>query len=206
MPQPCINHHKREGRGFLRQYSLALATFLMDDNKLKSVGIRVQIPAGESAADVATMLYPFRRLRCVPDASMLGNVPSEVADDIVAQMQRIQPALNTVEIYFSVRDEATAYQNLSQVLDAVTNPSDQPFDTLPARINDIVLDLDEAIDEGATAFMSSEGEQEFLKKLGKLQYLMAKVKHADIISAIERYDEAREEALRFEDQTKWVLN
>lgn len=101
-----------------------LASFLMDEHRLRSLEICVHVP--KSLNDkIGTMLYPLRRLRSISNVKFIGNdVPRQLQTEISNAVSASTPVCNTIGLYQVLANEGQALAALSSKV----NPGVDTFD------------------------------------------------------------------------------
>ncbi|KAK3707253.1 hypothetical protein LTR37_012254 [Vermiconidia calcicola] len=169
------------GDGFwpLNHYLYALASFLMDGHRLKSVHLKLEMPTDMEDTDYGTILYPLRRLRNVRGLTISGHVPPHVERKLVCDLTSTEPVFNTMRHWKLLSDEATAQFNIHEAMHGGMEcmcegcPMLGNFEELGFHS----YSLDEAKLEGC---FGSRLEENFIARLSGLRKVLKKAYVADL--------------------------
>lgn len=116
---------------------LNLASFLMDEHRLKTLDIYFHSDDEEFDFEQAEdCLYPLRRLKNVPSVQIDGTVDDETIAEIESDIQESTPVFNTIKMFRLLRDEARAYIELERDLWPAKNLYDNDLNISgPATLN-----------------------------------------------------------------------
>ena len=116
-----IAHDPDEACHFLGSSLLSLISFLMDNHRLKKLNVRISSTAEITEKQVATILYPFRRLRNVAIVTITlrihgTEVPPQVTEDVIEAMKSITTSFNTLKWYSLLKKQSQAYTSVANVV------------------------------------------------------------------------------------------
>lgn len=150
----------------LGHYLYTLASFLMDNHRLTSVDIRIDL--GDIDEEIwlyGLIFWPLRRLRNIKNVTV-ANVPSKYEMKIIGDLTSTEPSFNTMRHWKLVQDEAVAQLEL---FDSVFHSCECEECERPTQVEELSGSLEAIENAKYECSLSSRNEELMMAHLAVLR-------------------------------------
>lgn len=148
----------------LNHYLYTIASFLMDNHRLKTLELDFNIEDQEDFA-YGMISWPLRRLRNIKNVKITG-VPAKYKAKIIQDLTSVEPAFNTLKHWKHLQDEATMQLDL---LNSMFPECECGECERPCQIEEIIVDLQLIEDDKLECGFTSRHEECLMARLSHLQ-------------------------------------